>query len=157
MATSQTQPMRLEPKTFFANERTFLSWLHMAVTLGSISAALLGFAAGAHAVQMKIAMLYSTQTWFGGHFQSQSLPWLHMAVTLGSISAALPGSAAVVRAVLMHLLCHTPLALWVDQLLCHCHVPAPSESGLLPSWVPKHAHRGKWPNCTCATHLSNMA
>lgn len=46
MATSQTQPMRLEPKTFFANERTFLSWLHMAVTLGSISAALLGFAAG---------------------------------------------------------------------------------------------------------------
>jgi uncharacterized membrane protein YidH (DUF202 family) len=35
--------MRLEPKTFFANERTFLSWLHMSVTLGSIAAALLGF------------------------------------------------------------------------------------------------------------------
>lgn len=35
---------RVEPKTFFANERTFLSWLHMAVTIGSISAALLGFA-----------------------------------------------------------------------------------------------------------------
>jgi hypothetical protein len=35
--------MRIEPKTFFANERTFLSWLHMAVTLGSIAAALLGF------------------------------------------------------------------------------------------------------------------
>ena len=29
-------PMRIEPKTYFANERTFLSWLHMAVTLGSI-------------------------------------------------------------------------------------------------------------------------
>lgn len=41
--------MRLEPKTFFANERTFLAWLHMAVTLGSISAALLGFATGAAA------------------------------------------------------------------------------------------------------------
>ncbi|KAG2429574.1 hypothetical protein HXX76_010809 [Chlamydomonas incerta] len=39
-------PMRIEPKTFFANERTFLAWLHMAVTLGSVSAALLGFAAG---------------------------------------------------------------------------------------------------------------
>ena len=29
-------PMRIEPKTYFANERTFLSWLHMAVTLGSV-------------------------------------------------------------------------------------------------------------------------
>eukprot|EP01023_Acetabularia_acetabulum_P006602 TRINITY_DN12741_c0_g2_i9.p1 TRINITY_DN12741_c0_g2~~TRINITY_DN12741_c0_g2_i9.p1 ORF type:complete len:240 (+),score=49.95 TRINITY_DN12741_c0_g2_i9:127-846(+) len=37
--------MRLEPKTFFANERTFLSWLHMAITVGSIAAALLGFSA----------------------------------------------------------------------------------------------------------------
>jgi hypothetical protein len=43
---ARTTAMRLEPKTFFANERTFLAWLHMAVTLGSISAALLGFAAG---------------------------------------------------------------------------------------------------------------
>jgi len=39
-----TPPMRLEPKTFLANERTFLSWLHMAVTVGSIAAALLSFA-----------------------------------------------------------------------------------------------------------------
>lgn len=30
-ALARTTPMRLEPKTFFANERTFLSWLHMAV------------------------------------------------------------------------------------------------------------------------------
>ncbi|KAK9825865.1 hypothetical protein WJX81_006134 [Elliptochloris bilobata] len=43
-AMARTMPMRIEPKTFFANERTFLSWLHMAVTLGSIAAALLGFA-----------------------------------------------------------------------------------------------------------------
>jgi uncharacterized membrane protein YidH (DUF202 family) len=34
---------RPEPKTYFANERTFLSWLHMALTMGSISAAMLGF------------------------------------------------------------------------------------------------------------------
>ncbi|GFH26352.1 vacuolar transporter chaperone 4, partial [Haematococcus lacustris] len=39
-------PMKIEPKTFFANERTFLAWLHMAVTLGSIAAALLGFSSG---------------------------------------------------------------------------------------------------------------
>jgi uncharacterized membrane protein YidH (DUF202 family) len=44
MATSTM--MRIEPKTFLANERTFLAWLHMAVTIGSISAALLGFASG---------------------------------------------------------------------------------------------------------------
>ena len=43
-AMARTTPMRIEPKTFFANERTFLSWLHMAVTIGSIAAALLGFA-----------------------------------------------------------------------------------------------------------------
>ncbi len=44
---ARSLPMKLEPKTFFANERTFLAWLHMAITLGSISAALLGFSAGA--------------------------------------------------------------------------------------------------------------
>jgi uncharacterized membrane protein YidH (DUF202 family) len=35
-------PMKIEPKVFFANERTLLSWLHMAITLGSIAAGLLG-------------------------------------------------------------------------------------------------------------------
>ena len=61
---ARTVPMRIEPKTFLANERTFLSWLHMAVTIGSIAAALLGFAgaeaakaaktgaAGAHAARL---------------------------------------------------------------------------------------------------------
>lgn len=43
---ARTTHMRIEPKTFFANERTFLAWLNMAVTLGSIAAALLGFSAG---------------------------------------------------------------------------------------------------------------
>jgi uncharacterized membrane protein YidH (DUF202 family) len=43
-AMARTTPMRIEPKTFLANERTFLSWLHMAVTVGSIAAALIGFA-----------------------------------------------------------------------------------------------------------------
>lgn len=41
-------PQRLEPKTFLASERTFLSWLHMAITLASIAAALLAFAATSH-------------------------------------------------------------------------------------------------------------
>jgi SPX domain protein involved in polyphosphate accumulation/uncharacterized membrane protein YidH (DUF202 family) len=38
---------RLEPKTFLASERTFMSWLHMAITLSSIAAALLAFASTA--------------------------------------------------------------------------------------------------------------
>jgi len=33
---------RTEAKAFFANERTFLHWMNMSVTTGSISAALLG-------------------------------------------------------------------------------------------------------------------
>jgi Domain of unknown function (DUF202) len=43
----RAMPMKIEPKTFFANERTFLHWLHMAVTIGSIASALLGFASTA--------------------------------------------------------------------------------------------------------------
>lgn len=33
-------PVKVEPKVFFANERTFLAWLHMSVTLASISIAI---------------------------------------------------------------------------------------------------------------------
>mmetsp|Transcript_8813 Transcript_8813/g.13190 ORF Transcript_8813/g.13190 Transcript_8813/m.13190 type:complete len:213 (+) Transcript_8813:72-710(+) len=37
-------PVKVEPKVFFANERTFLAWLHMSVTLASISMAIVAFA-----------------------------------------------------------------------------------------------------------------
>ena len=37
-------PLRIEPKTYFANERTFLSWLSMATTLVSVGTAIAGFA-----------------------------------------------------------------------------------------------------------------
>ena len=36
-------PVRVEPKVFFATERTFLSWLEFSIILGSIAAALLNF------------------------------------------------------------------------------------------------------------------
>ena len=36
-------PVRVEPKTYVANERTFLAWINMSVTLGSISSALTVF------------------------------------------------------------------------------------------------------------------
>ncbi len=40
------RPVKVEPKTFFANERTFLSWMHMSVLTGSIGAAMLGLVHG---------------------------------------------------------------------------------------------------------------
>jgi uncharacterized membrane protein YidH (DUF202 family) len=36
-------PVRIEPKVFFANERTFLSWLNFTVVLGGIAIGLLNF------------------------------------------------------------------------------------------------------------------
>mmetsp|Transcript_22500 Transcript_22500/g.39875 ORF Transcript_22500/g.39875 Transcript_22500/m.39875 type:complete len:131 (+) Transcript_22500:155-547(+) len=36
--------MGIDPKVFFANERTYLHWLNVSVTIGSIGSALLGFA-----------------------------------------------------------------------------------------------------------------
>ncbi|KAG0006339.1 vacuolar transporter chaperone [Entomortierella chlamydospora] len=38
-----TAPIKIEPKIFFANERTFLNWLQFSVLLGSISLTLLNF------------------------------------------------------------------------------------------------------------------
>lgn len=35
-------PIRVEPKVFFANERTFLSWLHYSIFIGGIGTAMLG-------------------------------------------------------------------------------------------------------------------
>lgn len=35
-------PIRVEPKVFFANERTFLSWLHFSIFIGGIGTAMLG-------------------------------------------------------------------------------------------------------------------
>lgn len=36
-------PTRVEPKVFFANERTFLSWLNFTIILGSLGIGLLNF------------------------------------------------------------------------------------------------------------------
>jgi uncharacterized membrane protein YidH (DUF202 family) len=35
-------PVRVEPKVFFANERTFLSWVQFAIFLGGIGTAMIG-------------------------------------------------------------------------------------------------------------------
>jgi uncharacterized membrane protein YidH (DUF202 family) len=36
--------MQVEPKVFFANERTYLTWLHMSVILATISVAIVTMA-----------------------------------------------------------------------------------------------------------------
>ncbi|KAI8103362.1 hypothetical protein M9435_004701 [Picochlorum sp. BPE23] len=49
---------KMEPKTYFANERTFLSWLHMALTMGSIATAMIGISTDdAKSSSMLIAMI----------------------------------------------------------------------------------------------------
>ncbi|ELQ75461.1 putative VTC domain, Protein of unknown function DUF202 protein [Trachipleistophora hominis] len=35
-------PVRVEPKVFFANERTFLSWLHFSIFIGGLGSAMVG-------------------------------------------------------------------------------------------------------------------
>jgi uncharacterized membrane protein YidH (DUF202 family) len=37
-------PVKIEPKVFFANERTFLAWMHLSVILAGASIAILAFA-----------------------------------------------------------------------------------------------------------------
>lgn len=36
-------PVRIEPKVYFANERTFLSWLNFTVVLGALAVGMLNF------------------------------------------------------------------------------------------------------------------
>lgn len=51
-------PIRVEPKVFFANERTFLSWLHFAVVLGGLAVGLLNFG-GTSVTRLVSAGLYT--------------------------------------------------------------------------------------------------
>jgi uncharacterized membrane protein YidH (DUF202 family) len=41
-------PVKIEPKVFFANERTFLAWMHLSVILAGASIAIMAFATDAN-------------------------------------------------------------------------------------------------------------
>ena len=84
--------MRMEPKTFFANERTFLTWLHMAVTIGTIAAALLGFSGSA---QRSKEPAYDVNHLLPAPFSSSSL----MALVLWRLNVT---------------------ASWLDHVCCFC-------------------------------------
>jgi len=45
-------PIKIEPKVFFANERTFLAWMHLSVILAGASIAILAFADDSSAGQL---------------------------------------------------------------------------------------------------------
>ncbi|KAG9321678.1 hypothetical protein KVV02_004082 [Mortierella alpina] len=62
-------PIRIEPKVFFANERTFLSWLNFSVLLGSLAIGLLNFgdrigriSAGVFTFVALVVMIYALMT-----------------------------------------------------------------------------------------------
>lgn len=70
-------PTRVEPKVFFANERTFLSWLNFTVILGGLAVGLLNFgdrvgriSAGLFTFIAMAAMLYALVTF---HWRATSI------------------------------------------------------------------------------------
>jgi len=70
-------PTRVEPKVFFANERTFLSWLNFTVVLGGLSVGLLNFgdkvgriSAALFTVVAMGAMLYALVTF---HWRARAI------------------------------------------------------------------------------------
>lgn len=71
-------PVRVEPKVFFANERTFLSWLNFSILLGGLAIGLLNFshdkpgqvAAGLFTAVAMLSMLYALGTF---HWRARSI------------------------------------------------------------------------------------
>ncbi|KAF2864101.1 vacuolar transporter chaperone 1 [Piedraia hortae CBS 480.64] len=70
-------PTRVEPKVFFANERTFLSWLNFTVILGGLAVGLLNFgdqvgriSAGLFTLVALAAMCYALLTF---HWRAKAI------------------------------------------------------------------------------------
>ncbi|KAI9734978.1 MAG: vacuolar transporter chaperone [Cirrosporium novae-zelandiae] len=70
-------PTRVEPKVFFANERTFLSWLNFTVILGGLAVGLLNFgdkvgriSATCFTIVAMAAMMYALFTF---HWRARSI------------------------------------------------------------------------------------
>ena len=70
-------PARVEPKVFFANERTFLSWLNFTVILGSLGVGLLNFgdsvgriSAGLFTFIAMLTMIYALITY---HWRAKAI------------------------------------------------------------------------------------
>ena len=77
MSSQPLLPTRVEPKVFFANERTFLSWLNFTVILGGLAIGLLNFgdnvgriSAGLFTLVAMAAMVYAVVTF---HWRAKSI------------------------------------------------------------------------------------
>jgi len=70
-------PTRVEPKVFFANERTFLSWLNFTVILGGLAVGLLNFGDRVGQISATlfttIAMLAMLYALFTFHWRAASI------------------------------------------------------------------------------------
>ncbi|KAI8819939.1 VTC domain-containing protein [Fimicolochytrium jonesii] len=70
-------PVRVEPKVFFANERTFLSWLHFCIVLGGLALGLLNFGDRvgqiAGLVFTLVAMLFMVYALFLYHWRAKKI------------------------------------------------------------------------------------
>lgn len=53
-------PIRVEPKVFFANERTFLSWLHFNIFIGGLGSALVGLGDTKAVISGSVFIIVST-------------------------------------------------------------------------------------------------
>ena len=60
MVKPRKAPIKVEPKVFFANERTFLAWMHVSIILAGASIAILAFSD--HAPHRPGAELYGVVT-----------------------------------------------------------------------------------------------
>lgn len=70
-------PTRVEPKVYFANERTFLSWLNFAVIIGALSVGMLNFGDKASKISAflftgvaVLTLLYALRTY---HWRAKSI------------------------------------------------------------------------------------
>ncbi|CDZ98662.1 vacuolar transporter chaperone 1 [Phaffia rhodozyma] len=70
-------PVRQEPKVYFANERTYLSWMHFSVVLGGLAVGLLNFGDKLSkifgAIYTLIAMAMMTYALFRYHQRAQAI------------------------------------------------------------------------------------
>lgn len=109
-------PVRVEPKVSFANERTFLSWLHFTVVLGGLAVGLLNFGDKVRIFTSALLSLSSSRS----------------AVQIGKISA---GMFSVVGQSFLHFNCpELPPSLICEQIrsshgnydLCTVYLPLAS-------------------------------
>ena len=109
MESDHITVQKVEPKLFFANERTFIKWLHMGVILSSISVGVLAFSGSDSEFITYIIVCLFVQyiKCIGSRFKNGIFLYIYL---LRSISVLRRVDATDIAA--LHILCigHIPLA-----------------------------------------------